>query len=152
MNNKKLSDGIYLVNAHGGKILYTGKNAIKDCKGVKYIGIKKDSKAICIALKDLRGRKPLTCRSDNTENYNNYISDKNLVASDWNGKKNTEHLKEVKNSKEYNNLEVRIAFDIARACGEYRRLTTKYSNNDDVNDNHLKTLFVQCFRELHIKL
>ena len=63
-----------------------------------------------------------------------------------------EHVKEVKNSKEYNNLEVRIAFDIARACGEYRRLTTKYSNNDDVNDNHLKTLFVQCFRELHIKL
>ena len=95
MNNKKLSDGIYLVNAHGGKILYTGKNVIKDCKGVKYIGIKKDSKAICIALKDLRGRKPLTCRSDNTENYNNYISDKNLVASDWNGKKNTEHLKEI---------------------------------------------------------
>ena len=63
-----------------------------------------------------------------------------------------EHVKEVKNSKEYNNLEVRIAFDIARASGEYRRLATKYSNNDDVNDNHLKTLFVQCFRELHIKL
>lgn len=63
------------------------------------------------------------------------------------------HVKEVKNSKEYNNLEVRIAFDIARACGEYRRLATKYfSNNDDVSDNHLKTLFVQCFRELHIKL
>ena len=67
-------------------------------------------------------------------------------------KETLEHVKEVKNSKEYNNLKVRIAFDIARASGEYRRLATKYSNNDDVNDNHLKTLFVQCFRELHIKL
>lgn len=93
---KELSDGIYLVQIDGSKVPFTGKNSDQERKGCKYIGLKLGSKAICIALRDAaKEYTPLTSGEDTTKGYGNYIDNYLDATADWNGKENTEHLKQI---------------------------------------------------------
>jgi hypothetical protein len=93
---KELPDGIYLVQADGNKVFFTGKNSDQERKSCKYIGLKMGSKAICIALKDAaKEYTPLTSGEDTTKGYGNYIDNYLDAGADWNGSRNTEHLKEI---------------------------------------------------------
>lgn len=97
MNAKKeLYDGIYLVQKDGSKVLFTGSNSDQECKDCKYIGIKLGSKAVCVALNDAaKENTPLTSENDTTKGYDNYIDSYLDAIADWNGKENTEHLKQI---------------------------------------------------------
>jgi hypothetical protein len=93
---KELSDGIYLVQADGTKVPFTGKNSDQERKGCKYIGLKLGSKAICVALRDAaKEYTPLTSGEDTTKGYGNYIDNYLDATADWNGEENTEHLKQI---------------------------------------------------------
>lgn len=100
MNNKELLDGIYLVQADGSKVPFTGKNNEQERTGCKYIGLKLGTKSICIALKDAaKGYTPLMSEEVMTNGYGNYFINSCNATADWNGKKNTELLKKAKLSK-----------------------------------------------------
>lgn len=93
---KELSDGIYLVQADGSKVAFTGSNSDQERKGCKYIGLKLGSKAICIAIQDAaKDYTPLTAGADPTKGYGNYIDNYLDAVADWNGNENTKHLKQV---------------------------------------------------------
>jgi len=93
---KELSDGIYLVQTDGSKVPFTGSNSDQERTGCKYIGLKLGSKAICIALRDAaKEYTPLTAGEDTTKGYGNYIDNYLDATADWNGKGNTEHLKQI---------------------------------------------------------
>lgn len=96
MKQKELLDGIYLVQTDGSKVLFTGKNSDIERKDCKYIGLKMGSKAICIALRDaVKDYTSLTSGEDTTKGYDHYADSYLDAAADWNGKANTQHLKEI---------------------------------------------------------
>jgi hypothetical protein len=89
-----MEDGIYLVLKDGKKVLFTGKNSEKERNECRYVGIKLGSKSICVALRDVADGKevPLTTRAGETD-YDGYKPNYLDATADWDGAKNTGHLK-----------------------------------------------------------
>lgn len=89
-------DGIYLVLDNGKHVLFTGDNTNEDCTACIGIGIKWGERSIIVALHDEANGEDitLTANKDTTE-YTGYIDDYLNAVADWNGKANTEHLKQI---------------------------------------------------------
>jgi hypothetical protein len=91
-NNHKtdIPDGIYLIKKDGKKILFTGVEKESD---IEYVGLKLGSKAICVALQDATAEEvSLTTRADHAD-YADYKNNYLDATADWDGAKNTGHLK-----------------------------------------------------------
>ena len=89
-------DGVYLVFDGGKHVLFTGKNKADDCKGCIGIGVKWGSKSIMVALTDQADGEEITLTANkDTTNYGGYINTYLDAVADWNGKADTEHLKEI---------------------------------------------------------
>ena len=85
-----IKDGVYIIYNNGKYELFNGENK-KD--NVSKIGLVVGDKRICIALKD-KGTYSLTNnRDDGTSGkyYDNSVA----AVSDWDGEKNTEHIKSI---------------------------------------------------------
>ena len=90
---KEHDDGIYVIFENGFALKYKAGMEITDV--VKYIGLKIGSKSIAIALKDVSDEEiTLTINKDETQ-YKKYADNAIDAMADWNGKENTEHLKEI---------------------------------------------------------
>lgn len=90
---KELSDGIYLVQTDGSKVPFTGGNSDQERKSCRYVGLKLGFKAICVALQDAtEGEVSLTTRADHAD-YADYKNNYLDATADWDGAKNTGHLK-----------------------------------------------------------
>lgn len=90
-----MQDGVYLVGSDGKAVLFTGQDTIKmdNCEA---IGVKMGERSIKIALKDEANCKDITLTSASDEtDYSGYIDNYLDAVADWNGKANTEHLKEI---------------------------------------------------------
>ncbi len=91
-----LADGVYIIGSNGEVIPFIG-NATKlgDIKPA-YIGIVEGIRSIKVALYDAAKGKDieLTAKKDTTS-YSGYINNYMDAVQDWNGKENTEHLKEI---------------------------------------------------------
>ena len=91
-----LADGVYIIGSNGEVIPFIG-NATKlgDIKPA-YIGIVEGIRSLKVALKDAADGKDivLTAKDDKTK-YDGYINNYTDAVQDWDGKKNTEHLKEI---------------------------------------------------------
>lgn len=91
------ADGVYLVMRDGVCHKFTGTNIILDCDNpVIGIGVKQGNRAVIVALKDAADGEnvTLTAREDTTD-YDGYIDTCIDAVADWNGKANTDHLREI---------------------------------------------------------
>lgn len=91
------ADGVYLVMRDGVCHKFTGTNIILDCDNpVIGIGVKRGDRAVIVALKDAADGEDviLTAREDTTD-YDGYIDTCIDAVADWNGKANTDHLREI---------------------------------------------------------
>lgn len=92
-----LADGVYIVTKDGRADKFTGTNLILDCDNpVIGIGVKQGDRAVLVALTDAADGKDvtLTAHEDNTD-YDGYIPEYIDAVADWNGKTNTDHLREI---------------------------------------------------------
>lgn len=91
------ADGVYIVTKDGRADKFTGTNIILDCDNpVIGIGVKQGDRAVLVALTDAADGKDvtLTAHEDNTD-YDGYIPEYIDAVADWNGKTNTDHLREI---------------------------------------------------------
>ena len=91
------ADGVYLVMRDGVCHKFTGTNIILNCDNpVIGIGVKQGNRGVIVALKDAADDRDvtLTTREDTTD-YNGYIDTRIDAVADWNGKANTDHLREI---------------------------------------------------------
>lgn len=89
-------DGIYLVLNNGKHVLFTGDNTKEDCTACIGIGVKWGERSIIVALRDEANGKDITLTEDeDTTDYDGYIDNYLDAVADWDGKANTEHLKET---------------------------------------------------------
>ena len=92
-----LADGVYIVTKDGRADKFTGTNLILDCDNpVIGIGVKQGDRAVVVALTDAADGDDvtLTAHEDNTD-YDGYIDTRIDAVADWNGKANTDHLREI---------------------------------------------------------
>ena len=90
-------DGIYLVMADGTAYLFDGEAPSETVVGnLKGIGVKQGSWALVVDLHDAANGEEiaLTAKKDTTD-YAGYIDNYVDAVADWNGKANTEHLKDI---------------------------------------------------------
>ena len=99
------ADGFYLIYENGEVAaynpIYGDANEFNDSP-VKYIGIKWGSRTLKVSLHDMAGGEDitLTATEDKTKGYKRYIETCIDAVADWNGKDNTEHLKDIGLNKE----------------------------------------------------
>ena len=92
-----LADGVYIVTKDGRADKFTGTNLMLDCDNpVIGIGVKQGDRAVLVALTDAADGDDvtLTTHEDNTD-YDGYIDTRIDAVADWNGKANTDHLREI---------------------------------------------------------
>lgn len=87
------SDGVYYLYEDGSAELFDFTKQNKPQKMVKRIGVRMGEHSIAVNLEDLP-EQPLTNNKDDG-NYNGYIGEYDDAVADWNGKSNTEHIKQV---------------------------------------------------------
>lgn len=92
------ADGVYIVTQDGRAYKFAGNtNLIFDrYNPVIGIGVKQGDHAVIVALKDAADGEDvtLTAREDTTD-YDGYIDTRIDAVADWNGKTNTDHLREI---------------------------------------------------------
>lgn len=95
------SDGIYLIFESGKALPFDPDKGIENDQvandgPVKYIGIKWGSRTLAVALHDQANSEDitLTAKKDETA-YDGYIDNYLDAVADWDGKTNTEHLKQI---------------------------------------------------------
>lgn len=87
------SDGVYYIYEDGSTELFDFTKQNKPQKTVKRIGVRMGERSIAVNLEDLP-EQPLTNKKDDG-NYSGYIGEYDDAVADWNGKSNTEHIKQV---------------------------------------------------------
>ena len=99
-------DGIYLIFESGKALPFDPDKGIESDQvandgPVKYIGIKWGSRTLAVALHDQANSEDitLTAKKDETA-YDGYIDNYLDAVADWDGKANTEHLKQIGLNKE----------------------------------------------------
>ncbi|MCM1020854.1 MAG: hypothetical protein NC403_01455 [Muribaculaceae bacterium] len=91
-----LSDGIYVVYADGKIQKFPGERLISTDAEVTGIAIKQGERALTVALHDADNGNDVTLTvNEDTTDYDGYIDTYIDAVADWNGKTNTEHLKEI---------------------------------------------------------
>ena len=87
------SDGVYYIYEDDSYELFDYSKQNAPQKAVKRIGVRMGDRSLAINLEDLP-EQPLTNVKDDG-NYDGYINNYDDAVADWNGKSNTEHIKEV---------------------------------------------------------
>ena len=94
----KTTDGVYLVYANGKTAIYDSENRPSPENFIG-IGVCWGSRALIVDINDIGNEADgyditLTAGKDKTE-YSGYIDNYLEAVADWNGKANTEHLKQI---------------------------------------------------------
>ena len=86
-------DGVYYIYEDGTAELFDYEAQNKPIKKVKRIGVVMGQHSLAVNLEDYN-EQPLTCNKDTTD-YAGYITEYDDAVADWNGKTNTEHIKQI---------------------------------------------------------
>lgn len=91
-----LADGVYIIGSNGEVISFIGNDTkLGDIKPA-YIGIVEGIRSLKVALYDAaKGKDIELATKKDTTSYSGYINNYMDAVQDWNGKENTEHLKEI---------------------------------------------------------
>lgn len=90
---KPYSDGVYYIYQDGTCELFDYDKANSPTKPVKRIGVIMGNHSLSVNLEDLP-EQPLANKKDDG-GYSGYIKEYDDAVADWNGKSNTEHIKQV---------------------------------------------------------
>ena len=92
--SERLADGVYLIDAKGNAVRYDGETT--ECvNDTAYIGIVQGSHSVAIALRDV-SKDEITLTAKESEKDNGGYKEKYMDAvQDWDGKRNTERLKQI---------------------------------------------------------
>ena len=94
-------DGIYLVFESGKALPFDPDRGVESDQvandgPVKYIGVKWGSRSLAVALHDQANGEDITLTTKKgSESYKGYIDNYLDAVADWDGKTNTEHLKQI---------------------------------------------------------
>lgn len=92
--DKKLTDGIYIIDVKGNAVPFIGKNTNLQHEAA-YIGIVCGSHSVAVALHDAAKGEDITLTENKDNGGGHYIETYMEAVQDWNGKENTEHLKAI---------------------------------------------------------
>lgn len=89
-------DGIYVVFADGKAEKFIGERLISTDAEVTGIAVKQGDRALTVALTDAADGEDVTLTANkDTTDYDGYIDTCIDAVADWNGKANTDHLREI---------------------------------------------------------
>lgn len=92
----KLQDGIYLIDTKGNAVLYDWRDTDSiNINDTAYVGIVQGSHSIAVALRDVIDDEITLTAKESKEGNADYIADYEDVLQDWDGKGNTERLKQI---------------------------------------------------------
>lgn len=90
----RLADGVYLLDTKGNAVRYNGE-ATESVNDTAYIGIVQGSHSVAIALRDV-SKDEITLAAKESKKDNGGYKEKYMDAvQDWDGKGNTERLKQI---------------------------------------------------------
>lgn len=92
----KLPDGIYLIDTKGNAVLYDWKDTESiNINDIAYVGIVQGSHSVAIALHDVSNDEITLTAKESKEVNADYIADYERAVQDWDGKGNTERLRQI---------------------------------------------------------
>ena len=90
----RLADGVYLIDTKGNAVRYDGENT-ETTNFTSYIGIVQGSHSVAIALQDLIDDKITLTTKESKKDHGGYKDNYMDAVQDWDGKGNTERLKQI---------------------------------------------------------
>ena len=89
----RLADGVYLIDTKDNAVRYDGEDT-ETVNDTAYIGIIQGSHSVAISLRDV-SEDEITLTSKRDDGKGHYIDSYMDAVQDWQGKKNTEHLRKI---------------------------------------------------------
>lgn len=89
----RLADGVYLIDTKGNAVRYDGEDT-ETTNDTAYIGIVQGSHSVAISLHDV-SEDEITLTSKKDDGKGRYIDSYMDAVQDWDGKGNTERLKQI---------------------------------------------------------
>lgn len=92
--NDRFVDGIYLIDTKGNAVLYYGEYT-ETVNDTAYIGIVQGNHSVAIALHDVSKDEITLTINESKKDHDYYIDNYMDAVHDWDGKGNTERLKQI---------------------------------------------------------
>lgn len=90
----RLADGVYLIDTKGNAVRYDGEDT-ETTNDTAYIGIVQGSHSVAISLHDVSEDEITLTAKESKEDNGGYIDRYMDAVQDWDGKGNTERLKQI---------------------------------------------------------
>ena len=90
----RLADGVYIIDTKGNSVRYNGENT-ESVNDTAYIGIVQGSHSVAIALQDVSEDEITLTAKESKEDHGGYKDSYMAAVQDWDGKGNTERLKQI---------------------------------------------------------
>ena len=92
--SERLADGVYIIDCKGNAVRYDGENT-ETTNFTSYIGIVQGSHSVAIALQDVREDEITLTAKKSKKDHGGYKDNYMDAVQDWDGKGNTERLKQI---------------------------------------------------------
>ena len=93
-SSARLADGVYLIDTKGNAVRYDGEDT-ETTNDTAYIGIVQGSHSVAISLHDVSEDEITLTAKDSKKDYGGYKDSYMDAVQDWDGKGNTERLKQI---------------------------------------------------------
>ena len=93
-DSDRLEDGVYIIDAKGNAVRYKDKNT-ESVNDAAYIGVVQGSHSVAISLHDISEDEITLTDMESKKDHGGYKDEYMDAAQDWNGKGNTERLKQI---------------------------------------------------------
>ena len=93
-SSERLEDGVYLIDTKGNAVRYDGENT-ESVNDTAYIGIVQGSHSVAISLHDVSEDEITLIAKESKKYYGGYKDNYMDAVQDWDGKGNTERLKQI---------------------------------------------------------
>ena len=90
----RLADGVYLIDTKGNAVRYDGENT-ESVNDTAYIGIAQGNHSVAISLHDVSEDEITLIAKESKKYYGGYKDNYMDAVQDWDGKGNTERLKQI---------------------------------------------------------
>ena len=90
----RLADGVYLIDTKGNAVRYDGETT-ESVNDTAYIGIVQGSHSVAIALRDVSEDEITLTAKESKKDHGGYKDNYMDAVQDWDGKGNTERLKQI---------------------------------------------------------
>ena len=93
-SSERLADGVYLIDTKGNAVRYDGEDT-ETTNDTAYIGIVQGSHSVAISLHDVSEDEITLTEKESKKDHGGYKDSYTDAVQDWDGKGNTERLKQI---------------------------------------------------------